>query len=171
MRRALGPLLLPTVSATLLVAVLTAGCGDQTGSDTASGRPSTSGTPSSGGSAPAAGPARTVAVLSQSNAGGEVDPTPTALDSRAAIASFAGQFDAGDLAARLQQAVDRNDPGPGRVLAAAVVAIGCDVPRAVEVDRTDGGLEVTPQATKGPTRECFVPVTTVAVVDVDASLV
>ena len=171
MRRALGSLLLPTFLAGLLLAGA-AGCGSTTDSTsgTAAGHPSASGAPSSGSSV-GAGPAETVAMLSQSNAGGRVDPSPTALDSRAAVASFADQFHAGDLEARLREAVDRHDPGPGRVLAAAVVSVGCDVPRGVEVDRTAGALQVTAQAAKSSTKECFVPVTTVAVVDVDASLV
>ena len=166
MRRALGTLLLPA----LLVLLLTgaAGCGNAT--DSASDNSSGSGTPSSG-SASGSGPARTVALISQSNAGGRVNPTATALDGRAAIASFAAQFHAGDLEARLQQAVDRNDPAPGRVLAAAVVAIGCDVPRGVEVEHAGAGVQVTARAAKSSPKECFVPVTTVAVVDVDASLV
>jgi hypothetical protein len=147
---------------------LVAGCGSDTGHHDGPDGPAASGTPSSGSSA---APPETVAMLSQSNAGGRVDPAPTPLDSRAAIASFARQFHAGDLESRLQQAVDRHDPGPGRVLVAAVVSIGCDVPRGAEVSRTADGLEVTAQAVKSTTSECFVPVTTVAVVDVDASLV
>jgi hypothetical protein len=170
MRRALGPLLLPFLLVVLLAGA--AGCGDATDatSGSASDSPSSAGTSSSGAS-PGAGPAETVAMISQSNAGGRVGPALTALDSRSAIASFAAQFHAGDLGGRLQEVVDQHDPGPGRVLAAAVVSIGCDIPSGVEVERTADGLQVTPRAAKGSTKECFVPVTTVAVVDVDASLV
>ena len=172
MRRALGSLLLPALL-TGVVALGAAGCGNAT--DTAAGTAGdTAGgshrTPSSSSTA-GSGPAETVAMISQTNAGGRVNPAPTVLDGPAALASFAGQFHSGAIGARLRQTVSQAHVHAGRALVAAVVAVGCDTPRDVEVDRTADGLEVTAQSSRSSKAECFAPVTTVAVVDVDASLV
>ena len=162
MRRALGSLLL-----TALLAAGAAGCGDTT--DTAADHGSADGTPTS--AAPASGPPETVAVLSQSNAGGRVDTTATVLDGPAAVAAFADRFRDGPLAGRIKKAVARADVPSGRLLVASVVALGCDAPRTVEVQKGPDGLKLTAQPVRSPRQECFVPVTTVAVVSVDDSLV
>jgi hypothetical protein len=56
----------------------------------------------------------------------------------------------------------------GQTLLGAVVAIGCDVPPGVTVQHADGGLAITALKVEKPREECFAPVTTVALVAVDA---
>ena len=55
------------------------------------------------------------------------------------------------------------------MLLGSVVSVGCDVPPGVDVHRTGGGLAITAQKVAAPTKECFAPVTTVALVLVDAA--
>lgn len=161
MRRSLGPLLLPVI----LAAGLVTGCGAQTASDSgaSSGR-----TPASASTGPV--DFTRIAMISQTAAGGRVDPSATVLDSRAAVASFADRFRGGLLQGRLQQAIDGAHLGAGQVPVAAVVAVGCDAPSGVEVQRTEEGLRVVGQQVKSSTPECLAPVTTVAVVAVPSGL-
>ncbi len=53
-------------------------------------------------------------------------------------------------------------------LAVQVVAIGCDEPTGVEVRRTADGVVLTPGPVPSPGRQCFTPMTTVAVVVLEA---
>jgi hypothetical protein len=177
MKRSLG-----TLSA-LLVLLLAAACGDDTGEDTradvpASSSPSStpSSTPSPGGSesdAPAGTPVdfTEVALLSETNAGGEVSQQPTLLDSPAAVTSFAGTLDGRTMSAEIKAAVVKADVPEGQALVGTVVAIGCDVPPGVSVDWNGTGLDVTALKVKKPTPECFAPVTTVALLTVPAAAV
>ena len=173
MKRSLG-----TLSA-LLVLVLAAGCGDDTSEDTRADDPassSSSSTPSPGGSesdAPAGTPVdfTEVALLSETNAGGEVSQQPTLLDSPAAVTSFAGTLEGRTMDDKIKAAVVKADVPEGQALVGTVVAIGCDVPPGVSVDWNGTGLDVTAQKVEEPTKECFAPVTTVALLVVDADAV
>ena len=64
-----------------------------------------------------------------------------------------------------------NEPGEGRVIGLAVIAISCDEPPSATVTEEDGAFVVTPGKVVEPLPECLVPVTSVAVLDLPASLV
>lgn len=53
-------------------------------------------------------------------------------------------------------------------LAAQVVSIGCDEPTSVEARRTPAGVVLEPGPLPSPGRQCFAPMTTVAVVVLEA---
>ena len=165
-RPAFRPALLPLLLSVLLAAGLAAGCGQDAASDRSAPTASTSGGSTS--PSPSTGPVdgTVVAMISQTAAGGRVDPHATVLDSSAAVARFAGRFRGGLLQGRIQQALAKADLGADRVPVAAVVALGCDVPKHVDVQRTADGLQVTAQPVASPLPECLAPVTTVAVVAV-----
>ena len=179
MKRSLG-----TLSA-LLVLLLSAGCGDDDPGDTrADDRASTSPSPSTSSSASASpSPSESgtstsvpvdfteVALLSETNAGGEVSPQPTLLDSPAAVTSFAGTFEGRSMADQIDAAVVKADVPEGEALVGTVVAVGCDVPPGVSVKWNGTGLEVTAHKVKEPSKECLAPVTTVSLLTVDADAV
>ncbi len=139
MRRILGTTLL--VPALLLVA---GGCGSDEGV-TAVGDPA----------------APEVTVVSGTAAGGEVADRVTALDDEAAIAAYADRF-RGPLAGNVERAAQAVDVPAGTRLVAAVVAVGCDVPPGVDVAGRGEDATFVPEQVRSPRRECFAPVTTVA---------
>ena len=112
-----------------------------------------------------------VALLSETNAGGEVSQQPTLLDSPAAVTSFAGTLEGRGMADQIKAAVVKADVPEGQALVGTVVAVGCDVPPGVSVDWNGTGLDVTAHKVKKPTKECFAPVTTVSLLTVDADAV
>ncbi len=158
---------------TLLVAVLvgvlvgTAGCGRATdgGAEapvTASGSPS--------GSA-AADAAATVAILVGTVAGGHTDPTPAPLDTPDAVAAFVAQFTNDDFVTRIERQVARTEVAPGRTLVGSVLAIGCDVPKDVDVVGPPGAVRLMPvMPKKRRPEQCFAPMTSVGLVDVPDEL-
>ena len=162
MKRTLGTLL--ATSALLLAAA----CGEDTGGDDTRAEDtsaSASSTPQGGDD----GVAFTeVAILHDTAAGGEVSTEPVPLDDQEAVDAFVAGLDSDKLAGEVQDAVDGADPAGGQVLVGSVVSIGCDVPPGVAVQRTDSGVEITPLKVPSPQKECFAPVTTVALVTVDA---
>ncbi len=169
----------------LLVAVLvgvlagTAGCGRTAdrGADapvTASGSPSPLPSQSPSGAASESAPAGagvTVAILVGTVAGGSVDPTPAPLDSPAAVAVFVAQFSNDDFVARIEREAAGAEVAPGRTLVGGVLAIGCDVPKDVQVIGAPGSIRLLPVMPKKrrPT-QCFAPMTSVGLVDVSDSL-
>jgi len=168
MNRILGTLL-------ALLLLFAAGCGDDTGKDSSADDPSASGSPSPSDSAtdPAGEGAvdfTQVELMSETSAGGEVSQRPTVLDSPAAIADFAAGVE-GRLAERIETAAAAAEVPEGQVLVGAVVALGCDVPPGVAVTQTPGGLEVTADKVAKPKQECFAPVTSVALLMVNADAV
>ena len=106
-----------------------------------------------------------VGLVSVSDAGGQVDPQATVLDSEAVVGQFAGQFDSPQMAQALSKGYQRADVPNGEVMVGAVVDISCDPPRDVTVEKTGRGVEITAVPVKS-TNECLVPVTTVALVSV-----
>jgi hypothetical protein len=151
------------VASLAAVAVVLAGCGEET-PERADPAPGSTGSP-----APASGPAEVVEILSGSNAGGAVDLEVTPLDDAAAVDAFVAPFADNPLAGDVRTAVRRaaRDGGP---VGAAVIAIGCDVPPTATVtDEPDGSYLVVPGKVVAPKNECLVPVTTVAIVDLPAA--
>ena len=67
-----------------------------------------------------------------------------------------------DLGQKILRVVRANPPKPGSELVAAVISIGCDVPPGVTY--VDG--EVHPKKVAAPLKECFAPVTSVAILAV-----
>jgi len=164
MKRALGP--------ALLTLLLLAGCADST-SDTASdpgdqastsaGQSSPPETTSTGEQEP-----QTIAILSQTAAGGAVDLNAVPVDDEAARAEFTAQFETAGLEEQIAQAIAGATVPEGYAVMGAVVAIGCDVPPGVTVEEGPDGWVFKPQKVAKPLQECFAPVTSVAVVAVPA---
>ena len=169
MKRPLGPLLL---AALMLCALLLSGCGASDSSDVATDTsspttspttsPSMSPSPTKGGT-PADG--QVVALVSQTAAGGTVDTNAVRLDDQSALAAFIAQFRRG-LDRKVTEAVDSATVPSGQVLIGAVVSIGCDVPPGVTVTVDPDGYVLVPQPVPSPLKECFAPVTTVAIATV-----
>jgi hypothetical protein len=161
MKRLLGPC--------LLAVVVLAGCGDASSSEATDASPST-GTPmASVSSSPTKGGGsaqdfQTVALVSQTAAGGKVDPNAVRLDDRAARDAFVSQFERRGLDRKIERAIASATVPAGYSLLGAVVAIGCDVPPGVTVTVSPDGYVITAQKAASPLQECFAPVTTVAIV-------
>ncbi|WP_459974020.1 hypothetical protein, partial [Nocardioides pyridinolyticus] len=103
-------------------------------------------------------PAPAEPVLVHATAGeGEAATEATELPDAAAVQEYAAQFD-DVLAGKVQREAGRVEVGADEVLAAQVVAIGCDVPRSASYH--DGAF--VPAKVASPLQECFAPVTTVA---------
>jgi ABC-type glycerol-3-phosphate transport system substrate-binding protein len=161
MRRLLGP--------ALLAVVVLAGCGDSA-SDSASdpaSRPSSATASASDEPTEAAAP-QTIAIVSQTAAGGEVDLNAVPVDDDAALQDFAAQFNRAGLEEKIATAVAGATVPEGYTVMGAVIAIGCDVPPDVSVEPGPDGWVVTPHPVPSPLQECFAPVTSVAVVAVPA---
>ena len=97
-------------------------------------------------------------VLVHATAGdGKAATAATELPDAAAVEAYAAQFD-DVLAGKVQRAAGEVEVGADEVLAAQVVAIGCDVPATASYQ--DGAF--VPAKVAAPLPECFAPVTTVA---------
>jgi hypothetical protein len=104
-----------------------------------------------------------VALLTATSAGGEVTTEPTELPDAAAVRAYADRFRSDRLQGEIVAAADKAEVPGGRQLAAAVVAVGCEVPTKVVGTRT--GADVALRAVlPSPTKKCFAPITTVALV-------
>ena len=161
MKRLLGPALLAAF-------VLLAGCGDSTSdsaTDTASApaTPTASDKPTAGVVAP-----ETIAIVSQTAAGGAVDLNAVPVDDDAALQEFTAQFNKAGLEEKIATAVAGATVPEGYTVMAAVVAIGCDVPPDVSVEQGPDGWVFRPHKVPDPLQECFAPVTSVAIVAVPA---
>jgi hypothetical protein len=140
--------LLGTFAVLLSLSAGLAGCGDEAGDEAGDDDGSVQTDPP-----PPADP-----VLVHATAGGgEPATTVTLLPDDDALAAYAEQFDDA-LATRIHGAADDVDVRDGQVLAAQVVAIGCDVPPAATLD----GDAIVPEKVASPMKECLAPVTTVA---------
>lgn len=151
-----------------LTLVLLAGCGDET--DTATD-PSAAPTSASAETSPPTTPApesdewRLVDIVAGTAAGGSTSTEVTVVGDPDDLATFTDQFASEALAAEVAAAVEAADPQPGYVVAAAVVALGCDVP--TEVTYLDGVIRAV--KVPDPLPECFAPVTSVAIIEAPAA--
>lgn len=105
---------------------------------------------------------RLVEIVHATAAGGRTSSVPSPIGDAASRAEFTAQFTRGGLADEVDRVARTAQTRPGTTLVAAVVAIGCDVPPGVVF--ADG--EVTPEKVAEPMKECFAPVTSVAVLEV-----
>lgn len=109
-----------------------------------------------------------IEILSESAAGGEVDPTVTVLTDAEAVDRFVDQFGGSPLAADIGSAFRRHEAGD-TLFGAAVISIGCDVPPSATVtEPAESDFVVVPGKVTAPKQECYVPVTSVALVEVPA---
>jgi hypothetical protein len=164
---------LTTLAAGLLVLAL-AGCGDEepTTAEDSPSSPSSSasstGTPSSStptdGAGGEDGPVQfeLVEIVSATEGGGTVQTAPTQLGGAGKLDQFVADLQGDELPAEVRAAAKSVRPAPDEGLFAAVVAIGCDVPHDITVERAAGELVVKPVIKKTGV-ECFAAVTSVAV--------
>jgi hypothetical protein len=112
-----------------------------------------------------------VEMVTESNVGGMMSPGATPLADVSAVQQFSGQFEDDRMQTRLIELIDGLEVPDDKAAYAAVVAIGCDVPPEVTVTSTDTGILI--EGTKAPGKgvQCLVPMTSVAVVLVDESVV
>lgn len=182
MRRVVLSVLVPAL-------FLIAGCGDDEGgtvTDEPAPAPSTSETSTPETSTPETDPSKTpspsqgeptgavdfelVDILTETAAGGATAPTAIPLGDETTVVEFTSQFETDALRAKLMDIFRRTEVPDDKLMYAAVVAIGCDVPTEVIVSATDQGLVITGQKVPSPNQECFAAMTSVAVVLVDASV-
>jgi hypothetical protein len=135
MRRTLG---------TLAALLTLAGCGDDTSSE-----PMATETPAE---------SPVVVLVHATAGGGEAAAEATDVTGENALTSYVEQFDDA-LAAEVTSAAGKVDVGDGEVRIAQVVSVGCDVPPGATAQ--DGAI--VPEKAESPLKECFAPVTTVAV--------
>ena len=112
-----------------------------------------------------------VEMVAETAVGGMVSPGAVPLPDANAVHNFSAQFKDDRMETRLLQLIDGLDVPDDQATYAAVVAIGCEVPPDVVVTSTDTGILI--EGTKPMTKpvECLAPVTSVAVVFVDESVV
>jgi len=168
MKTSLGPVL----PAVLLAAVL-AGCGDATSDSASDPAPERTRPTATASSMPTADPdqaleARTIAIVSQTAVGGEVDLVAVPLADAAAQQEFAAQFNRPSMSRKIARAVSSATVPEGYTVMGAVVMVGCDVPPGVAVTQSPDGWVVTPEPVASPLKECFAAVTSVAIVAVPA---
>lgn len=143
----------------MLAALVLSGCGNDTGDDTPESKPR------------GEVDFDLVEVISETAAGGLVSPGAVSLDDPAAVSQLVGQFEDNPMEAKLTEAFAGLKVGDDQAAYAAVVSIGCDVPKRVVVTATDTGILIEPVKSTTKPVECFAPVTAVAVVTVDRSIV
>ena len=84
-------------------------------------------------------------------------------------ATLTSKSDASDTKKIVRGILDEIEAGGDEELAAQVVAVGCDEPTSVRARRTPEGAVVLEAAqVPSPGRQCFAPMTTVAVVVLEA---
>ena len=145
MRRILGTLALLVTAVTGL-----AGCGTDGGVSPAPDR----GSPSYG----------EPVLVSGTAGGGTVATHATVLDGPRALAAYVRGFRE-PFASKLERAARRVPVADDEQLGAAVVSVGCDVPRGATVTGdADVDVVIKAEQVSSPHAECFAPVTTVALV-------
>lgn len=173
MRRTLGVL--------SLLLVLTAcgeersdsgGPGDGAGTDPATTSPTPTPTPSATPAptptdAPASG---LVTILHETAAGGAdaVGAPAVRIDAGDGLREFTSLLDGAGLVRQVETTAAGIRLRGGQALYAAVIAVGCDVPPSASVTVSGGEVTVTPAKVPAPMRECFAPVTSVAIVTAPA---
>ncbi len=165
--------LLGSVLPALLLATVLAACGDETAEDPAGSEPTVT-TSSPGGTGgvdepegsegPGAVDFDLVDAITVTAAGGEISEVAVPLPDEGSVDEFVSQFESGDMAQQVRDAVAGADVPEGQAVYAAVVAIGCDAPTDIAVTDSDAGLVIGALKVPSPLPECFAPMTTVAVV-------
>jgi ABC-type glycerol-3-phosphate transport system substrate-binding protein len=168
MKRTLGPLLAALLAGLLLLA----GCGEATSSG-ATDEPSASSSSSPVTTAATVDPdeglePQTLAIVSQTAVGGKVDLDATPIADAGARSEFTAQFRRPSMDKKIAQAVAAATVPEGYTVMGAVVSIECDAPSSVTVTQAPDGWIITPDPVESPLKECFAPVTSVAVVAVPA---
>ncbi len=160
--RPLGALLhLP--AAALLTATLAA-CGGGAGDERAEGDAG-AGAGGGGGGTPVVLRER---LVTATDAGEAPDEVAVPVGDDAALAEFTADLSDG-FAGEVAEAAAALEAGGDEELAAQVVAVGCDEPTSVRARRTPEGAVVLEAAqVPSPGRQCFAPMTTVAVVVLEA---
>ncbi len=150
----------------LFALALLAGCADSSSSSVAdeptqSQSPTPSESPSS---EPTEAEPMTIAILSETAAGGDVDENAVRLDVEESRQVFLGQFERGGLQEKIEAAIEAAAIPEGYAVWAAVVWIGCDVPTDVTATPSGDGWVLDPKLPTKTMQECFAPVTSVALV-------
>lgn len=110
-----------------------------------------------------------VAIVTQTAGGGQVAERATYLDDEDAVMDYVLAFPSEPLQRKLLAAIDPVVVPDGQRLAAAVVGLGCVVPRHLSVSGHGAELSITGRPLDGgPSIQCLAPITTVAVVLVPA---
>ena len=105
-------------------------------------------------------------MLVLTSAGGEVSPAAYFVEEPKEMNAYVKTFeDRDDVEAAIQQAVEDAGDREGR-LAAATVAVGCDVPEGVTITEGEDRPEVRADKITNPKQECFAPTTSIAVVEI-----
>lgn len=112
-----------------------------------------------------------VQVLSETAVGGMVSPGAVALTDMGAVQQFTGQFEDDRMQVRLANTFGDLEVPEDQAAYAAVVDIGCDPPTDVTVTSTDTGILIEPVKPTTKPVQCLAPVTSVAIVLVDESVV
>jgi hypothetical protein len=112
-----------------------------------------------------------VEMITETAAGGKVDPQAWPLADVVAVQEFTKQFKTEAIQTRLTGLVESIDIPEGKALYGAVVAIGCETPPGVVVTSTDSGLTIEAQPMPSPPKECYAAMTSVALVLVDEEIV
>ncbi|WP_121253849.1 hypothetical protein [Nocardioides ferulae] len=176
MRRTRSRLLATGPTAAVLVVALAAGCGDESGevadpapTESTIERPGeTPGETATGYEVGDVVPHERVALITESAAGGEVSPQAVVIDDADDLARFVAGFDSDRLLDEVTAAVDEATPDPDEAVVAALVDLGCDPPEEVVVLRTGQGVRVARADKPDSELNCFVAMTTVAVLTVPA---
>lgn len=151
----------------LLAALLITGCGrsDDGGDPGAAGGSGASDTPTR----PAEVGFQLVAMITVTEGGGHVTDRLTYLDDESALRAYVDTFSSDQLQGELLAAAEGADVPDGQRLAAAVVAVGCTPPTEVLVTGTGDERRITAYGKPSASIQCLAPITTVALVTVDAS--
>lgn len=161
--RPLGALL--HLPAAVLLAASLAACGGEAADERAEdGAVGTDAGVGEGAGAPVVLRERLVTATDAGEGPGEV-AVPVGDD--AALAGFTADFTEG-FASDVVEAAAALEVEGDEELAAQVVAIGCDEPTSVAARRTPAGVVLEPGPLPSPGRQCFAPMTTVAVVVLEA---
>lgn len=111
-------------------------------------------------------------MVTETAVGGMVSPGAVAFVDVTAVQQFAAQFDDEDrMTTVLTQAFDKLKVPDDKAAYAATVAVGCQAPDDVVVTSTDTGILIEPAKASGSPTECVAPMTSVAIVLVDESVV
>jgi hypothetical protein len=112
-----------------------------------------------------------VAVVSETGGGSSPTAGPTGraakLDTPGRIDAFTGQFSR-PLADKVRTALAEAEVAPGEVVVGQVIGYGCHGAEIVGVHHVADGLLISGSSTHGANEECYAPITTVALISVDA---